>query len=58
MMGINKSLSESPSTKIKAFVQKLNLVGSSYLLSWPITVLIVEMLLPVHLHKDIINFVE
>jgi hypothetical protein len=57
MAGICHSLSES-SSKIIFFIKKLALVGSVYLLSWPATVLAVELALPNYMHREVITFVE
>jgi uncharacterized membrane protein len=57
VLGICNSLKES-SGKIIQFIKKVGLVGGAYLISWPLTVLVVEMIFPEEQHKNIIIFVE
>jgi hypothetical protein len=57
MIGIVNILKDAPG-KIVFFIRKLALIGGIYLLSWPVTVLFVEMALPNYLHYQVITFVE
>ena len=43
---------------VSTFLRKLNLIGGIYLISWPLTVLLVETLLPTEHHRNVITFVE
>lgn len=45
------------SANIRRFVKKLAAVGGVYLVSWPITVLVAEFLLPNYMHNEVITFV-
>ena len=55
--GIMRSLRTS-SGHVSSFLRKLNFLGGCYLISWPLTVLLVEMLLPTEHHRSVITFVE
>ena len=55
--GISDSLRKA-SGKIMIFVKKLGIVGGAYLASYPLTVLIVETIVPSEQHRNIITFVE
>lgn len=56
MTGIVNILKDAPG-KIAFFIRKLALIGGIYLLSWPATVLFVELALPNYLHYQVITFV-
>lgn len=56
LAGIGNSLRES-SGKIIFFIRKLGWIGGAYLLSWPLTVLLVELLFPEQQHRNVITFV-
>jgi hypothetical protein len=49
---------KATSGKLVYFIRKLAVIGGAYLLSWPITVFIVEMTLPNYMHYEIITFME
>lgn len=55
--GILSSLKSAHGKKVY-FIRKLGVIGGSYLLSWPLTVLIVENCFPNYMHREIITFVE
>jgi hypothetical protein len=49
-VGIVNTLKES-SGKIVNFIKKFALIGGVYLLSWPVTVIIVEFSFPNYMHR-------
>ena len=57
LAGIIRSI-ESSSGKILHFIKKLGWIAGIYLISWPLTVLIVELIFPSAQHKNIIVFTE
>ena len=50
LVGILRSLSLSVGSTRK-FIKKLGLVGTAYLISWPVTVLFSEFFLPNYMHN-------
>lgn len=57
IIGILRSLSKSVG-KTKIFLEKFSIRGGAYLLSWPVAVILSELLLPNYLHKEVITFSE
>jgi hypothetical protein len=55
--GIFLCLKQS-SGKIIHFIRKFAVVGGAYLLCWPITVLLIELLLPNFMHREVITLIE
>ncbi len=48
--GILRTMTESVG-RIRNFIKRFGLVGGVYLISWPLTVVLVELLLPVYMHQ-------
>ena len=55
--GISDSRKRSAG-QVVSFINKFAVVGGIYLLSWPVTVLVVESFFPVQMHRYVITFVE
>lgn len=56
-VGVFRTLTQSVG-KMKVFMKRLMVFGSSYLLSWPLTVFICELLLPNYVHRELIALIE
>jgi hypothetical protein len=57
VLGVLNSLKQA-SGHTSHFVRKFGLIGSIYLLSWPLTVIIVEFTCSAEHHRNIITFIE
>lgn len=55
-IGILRSLASSVG-KMKYFVKKFAREGGAFLLSWPASVLFVELFLPNYMHKEVVTVV-
>jgi hypothetical protein len=58
-LGIIRTLNRfSSESRSKAIVRKIGFLGGSYLIAWPLALLIVKLTLPVYLQKLIVTFIE
>lgn len=56
-LGVLRSMTESAG-RLRTFLKKFGIMGSLYMIGWPLAVILAEIFLPNYLHQEFVTFIE